>query len=66
MSLTSIVQRGWGAVGAGDFDGLVKDYVENMVFVMPGQEDVLEGRQAFPHGRGQVLPFASTKLDCKT
>ncbi|ROT96148.1 nuclear transport factor 2 family protein [Marinobacter sp. R17] len=59
MSLTSIVQRGWDAVGAGDFDGLVKDYVENMVFVMPGQEDVLEGRQAFRSaldGLGGILP----------
>ena len=47
MSLSEIVQRGWDAVGAGDFDALVADYVEDMTFVMPGQADVLEGRSAF-------------------
>jgi ketosteroid isomerase-like protein len=47
MKLADIVQRGWDAVGAGDFDTLVADYVEEMTFVMPGQSDVLEGRSAF-------------------
>jgi ketosteroid isomerase-like protein len=47
MSLAKIVQRGWDAVGAGDFDTLVTDYVEDMKFIMPGQADVLEGREAF-------------------
>ena len=47
MKLASIVQRGWEAVGAGDFDLLVADYTEDMVFVMPGQEDQLTGRSAF-------------------
>ena len=59
MSLSEIVQRGWEAVGAGDFDGLVGDYVEGMKFIMPGQSDVLEGRQAFRSALdslGQILP----------
>jgi ketosteroid isomerase-like protein len=59
MSLSYIVQRGWDAVGAGDFDALVGDYVEDMTFIMPGQTDVLEGRQAFraaPDGLGEILP----------
>ena len=59
MSLSEIVQRGWDAVGAGDFDTLVADYVEDMTFVMPGQADVLEGRQAFRaalDGLGEILP----------
>ena len=59
MSLADIVQRGWEAVGAGDFDTLVADYVEDMVFIMPGQNDVLEGRQAFRSaldGLGDILP----------
>ena len=59
MSLSEIVQRGWDAVGAGDFDALVADYVEDMTFVMPGQADVLEGRQAFRaalDGLGDILP----------
>lgn len=47
MNLTDIVQRGWDAFGAGDFDTLVDDYTENMRFIMPGQSDVLEGRKAF-------------------
>lgn len=59
MNLADIVQRGWDAVGAGDFDALVADYVEDMTFIMPGQTDVLEGRQAFRsalNGLGGLLP----------
>ncbi len=59
MSLAEIVQRGWDAVGAGDFDTLVADYVEDMTFIMPGQTDVLKGRQAFRaalDGLGGILP----------
>ncbi len=59
MSLAEIVQRGWEAVGAGDFDTLVTDYVEEMAFIMPGQDDILEGRQAFRSaldGLGEILP----------
>lgn len=59
MSLANIVQRGWDAVGEGDFDTLVADYVEEMTFIMPGQTDVLEGRQAFRsalNGLGEILP----------
>ena len=59
MSLSDIVQRGWDAVGAGDFDLLVSDYVENMTFIIPGQTDILEGRQAFRmalDGLGEILP----------
>ena len=59
MSLSEIVHRGWDAVGAGDFDALVADYVEDMTFIMPGQSDVLEGRQAFRtalDSLGEILP----------
>jgi ketosteroid isomerase-like protein len=59
MNLADIVQRGWEAVGAGDFDSLVSDYVEDMKFIMPGQGDVLEGRQAFRKALdslGEILP----------
>lgn len=59
MRLSAIVQRGWDAVGAGDFDALVADYVNDMTFIMPGQADVLEGRQAFRtalDGLGNILP----------
>jgi ketosteroid isomerase-like protein len=43
MPLTEIVQRGWDAVAAGDMDTLVADYTEDMIFVMPGQTDVIDG-----------------------
>ncbi len=59
MNLADIVQRGWEAVGAGRFDALVADYVEDMAFIMPGQADVLRGRQAFRSaldGLGNILP----------
>ena len=54
-----IVQRGWEAVGRGDWDALVADYVEDMLFIMPGQTDVLEGRSNFRQaleGIGNILP----------
>ena len=59
MSLEDIVQRGWDAVGVGDFDTLVADYLEDMTFIMPGQNDVIKGRQAFRKaldGLGEILP----------
>jgi len=59
VKLSEIVQRGWEAVATGDFDALVTDYTENMKFIMPGQENVLEGRQPFRealNGLGQILP----------
>ena len=67
MSLADIVQRGWEAVGAGDLDKLVSDYVDDMTFIMPGQDDVLVGRQAFRealNSLGEILPpgFAITGL----
>jgi len=60
MSLAKIVQRGWDAVAAGDFDTLVADYTEDMRFIMPGQADVLEGRVAFRaalDGLAKLLPL---------
>ena len=67
MSLAEIVQRGWEAVGTGDFDTLVADYTESMTFVMPGQSDILKGRVAFRtalDGLGELLPpgFEMTEL----
>jgi len=59
MSLAEIVQRGWNAVGTGNIDALVADYVEDMKFIMPGQTNVLEGRQAFRaalDGLAKILP----------
>lgn len=59
MSAADIVQRGWDAAGAGDFDTLVADYRDEMTFIMPGQANVVTGRQAFRQaldGLGAMLP----------
>jgi len=32
MTLSDIVQAGWNAVASGDFDTLIADYQEDMVF----------------------------------
>ena len=47
LSDSEIVQRGWEAVAAGDWDALIDDYTEDMIFSMPGQNDTLEGTTAF-------------------
>jgi len=59
MRLVEIVQRGWDALGTGDFDTLVTDYADDMRFVMPGQSDLIVGREAFRaalDGLGDLLP----------
>ena len=53
------VARGWDAVARGDWDALTADYTEDMIFIMPGQDDVLEGKPAFRdalNNLGAVLP----------
>lgn len=62
-----IVQRGWEAVARGDWDTLIADYTADMVFVMPGQTDVLHGKAAFRdalNNLGAALPpgFAITSI----
>lgn len=54
-----IVESGWGAVARGDWDTLIADYTENMIFAMPGQNDVLTGKGAFRdalNNLGSALP----------
>ncbi len=54
-----VVKRGWEAVARGDWDTLIADYTEDMIFVMPGQSDVLEGKAAFRNALeniGAALP----------
>ena len=53
------LKAGWAALAAGDMDTLANFYAEDMIFVLPGQEDVLDGRNAFRKaldGIGQALP----------
>ena len=62
-----IVATGWNAVATGDWDLLVQDYVDDMIFSMPGQDDILEGKAAFREALdnlGAALPpgFEITSL----
>ena len=41
------LKEGWAALAAGEFDKLAGLYSEEMIFVLPGQNDVLRGRDAF-------------------
>ena len=41
------LKAGWAALAAGEMDKLASFYAEDMIFVLPGQNDVLEGRPAF-------------------
>ena len=53
------LKKSWEAFGAGEMDTLAGFYVEDMVFIFPGQSDVLAGRGAFRaalDGIGQALP----------
>ena len=47
VSDAQIITRGWEAVARGDWDTLIADYTDSMLFVMPGQADILEGKAAF-------------------
>jgi ketosteroid isomerase-like protein len=54
-----IVARGWEAVAQADWDTLAADYADDMIFVMPGQNDVLKGKAAFRNALeniGAALP----------
>ncbi|MGI9482581.1 MAG: nuclear transport factor 2 family protein [Hyphomicrobiales bacterium] len=53
------LEDGWAALAAGDMDKLASYYAEDMIFVLPGQDDVLVGRAAFRNALdqiGQALP----------
>jgi ketosteroid isomerase-like protein len=57
--LVNVLKRAWDALGAGDLDLLASFYADEMIFVLPGQKDVIEGRAAFRaalDGIGQALP----------
>jgi ketosteroid isomerase-like protein len=42
-----VLRDAWDALGRGDWDTLAAFYSEDMIFVIPGQNDVLRGRSAF-------------------
>ena len=56
---TETLKAAWDALGRGDWDTLAAFYSENMVFVIPGQNDVLRERSAFRSALeniGEALP----------
>ncbi len=53
------LKKSWEALETGDMDALASYYAEDMIFVLPGQNDVLEGRGAFRAALdniGEALP----------
>lgn len=53
------LRAAWDALGRGEWDALVAFYTDDMIFVIPGQNDVLHGRSAFRSALeniGQALP----------
>ena len=41
------LKAAWDALGQGDWDTLAAFYSDDMIFVIPGQRDILKGRSAF-------------------
>ena len=42
-----VLRAAWDALGRGDWDALAAYYSKDMIFVIPGQNDVLRGRSEF-------------------
>jgi ketosteroid isomerase-like protein len=63
---TEIVRKGWAALAAGELDKLASDYAEDMIFVLPGQDDVLEGRLAFRSALDSVDQALPPGFDIKS
>jgi len=54
-----VVKLGWEAVARADWDTLLADYTDEIILVMPGQNDVLEGKVAMGNALenlGAALP----------
>ena len=41
------LEAAWEALGRGDWDAVATAYTDDMIFVLPGQNDVLRGKPAF-------------------
>ncbi len=44
---TEVLRAAWDALGRGDWDALATYYSDDMIFVIPGQNDILRGRSTF-------------------
>lgn len=42
-----ILKAAWDAIGRADWDAVAAPYADDMIFVLPGQSDVLRGKSAF-------------------
>jgi len=54
-----ILRAAWAALGRHDWDAVAASYSDDMVFVLPGQADVLRGKAAFRSALakiGEALP----------
>ena len=47
-----VLMAAWDAVGQADWDSVASYFAEDMIFVMPGQTDVLSGRSSFRSALG--------------
>jgi ketosteroid isomerase-like protein len=53
------LKAAWDALGRGDWEALTAAYSDDMIFVIPGQNDILRGKAAFRvalENLGQALP----------
>ena len=53
------LKEAWDAVARADWDAVAAAFTENMIFVLPGQNDVIHGREAFRtalDGFGEAVP----------
>jgi ketosteroid isomerase-like protein len=42
-----VLKAAWAALAHQDWDGVAASYTDDMIFVLPGQNDVLRGKAAF-------------------
>jgi hypothetical protein len=57
--MVEIVTHAWDLLGEGKFDELASLYTEDMIMVIPGQNDVISGKSVFRaalDGIGDALP----------
>jgi hypothetical protein len=56
---------GWDALAKGAFDELASYYAEEMLFIIPGQDDVLSGREAFREALNNISAALPPGFDIK-
>jgi hypothetical protein len=56
---------GWDALAKGAFDELASYYAEEMLFILPGQDDVLSGREAFRDALNNISAALPPGFDIK-